>query len=101
MDDTVKTVVRTITEAIRPVKVFLFGSRAEGNAKEDSDIDLLILYAGPKSPRDVQVHIHRLFPRPGFSLDVFVLTPEDFERQKGVANTLAREVSERGILCHG
>lgn len=101
VDETVEQIVRRIVEAIRPEKVFLFGSRVTGTPTSESDIDLLVLYRGAKTPREVQVDIHRLFERPRFSLDVFVLNPEDFETQKGVANTLAREVNERGLLCYG
>ena len=101
MDELARTVVQVISGAIKPDKIFLFGSRATGSAERDSDIDLLIVYSGPKPKRDIRLQAHRLFERPEFSLDVFVLTPEEFDAQKKVANTLAREVSENGIVCYG
>ena len=101
MDPLVEKVVHTITEAIRPEKIILFGSRAVGETKDDSDIDLVVVCRGPKSKREIQLEIHNLFEHPDFSLDVFVLTPEELEREKGLANTLAREVSERGVVCYG
>ena len=101
MDPLVDRIVRKIVEAIHPDKVILFGSRAQGTSDGDSDIDLVIVYSGPRSKRDVQVHIHKLFSHPDFSLDVFVLTPEELEAQRGVANSLAREVAERGLTCYG
>jgi len=101
MDKTVENIVARIAQAIRPDKVILFGSRATEKPGSNSDIDLLVLYRGPKAPREVQLDIHGLFKRPDFSLDVFVLSPEDFDAQKGVANTLACEVSRRGIVCYG
>jgi len=101
MDKTTQKIVTRIAQAIRPQKVFLFGSRATGTQDSDSDIDLLVLYDGPKAARELQCDIHRLFSRPGFSLDVFVLSPEDYDTQKSVANTLACEVSRHGILCYG
>ncbi len=101
MDKLVASVVDTISEAIRPAKIILFGSRATGDAASSSDIDLVLLYSGPKTKREVRLETHRLFERPNFSLDVFVLTPEEYDSQKHVANTLAREVSETGIVCYG
>ena len=101
MDELVASVVDTISKTIRPAKIILFGSRAAGNAAPDSDIDLLLLYSGPKTKREVRLETHRLFERPDFSLDVFVLTPEEYDSQKNVANTLAREVSETGVVCYG
>ena len=101
MDKLVASVVDTISEAIRPTKIILFGSRATGSASSGRDIDLLLLYSGPRTKREVRLEAHRLFERPDFSLDVFVLTPEEYDSQKNVANTLAREVSETGVVCYG
>jgi len=101
MDPLVAKVVGKIAQSVRPDRIILFGSRARGEGREDSDIDLLVVYSGPRSKRELQVGIHRLFPHPEFSMDVFVLTPQELEEQKRIANTLAREVSERGIVCYG
>lgn len=100
-DPLVAKVVRRIARSVKPERVILFGSRASGQAGEDSDIDLVVVYSGSKTKREVQVGIHKLFPNPDFSMDVFVLTPEELESQKTVPNTLAREVSERGVICYG
>jgi predicted nucleotidyltransferase len=97
----VKEIVQRIADHIRPEKIILFGSRAQGKASSESDIDLLIVYAGSKSKREVKLEIHGLFEHPQFSMDVFVLTPEELETQKGIANTLAREVTERGEVFYG
>lgn len=97
----VDEIVQRIADHIRPEKIILFGSRARGKASPESDIDLLIVYAGPKSKREVKLEIHGLFEHPDFSMDVFVLTPQELETQKAIANTLAREVTERGVVFHG
>jgi predicted nucleotidyltransferase len=101
MDPQVEKVVNRISQTLKPEKVFLFGSRVQGVITKDSDIDLVVIYSGPKSRREVLLDIHRLFKHPDFSLDVFVMTPLDFETQKRIPNTLAREVSERGVVCYG
>jgi len=100
-DPLVERVVRRISETIKPDRIILFGSRAQGRARPESDIDLVLIYSGPQSKRDLKVAVHRLFPRPDFSMDVFVLTPQELESQQHVANTLAREVTERGVVCYG
>jgi len=100
-DPLVERVVRRIARSAKPERVILFGSRASGQPREDSDIDLVVVYSGSKTKREVQVGIHKLFPNPDFSMDVFVLTPEELESQKTIPNTLAREISERGVVCYG
>lgn len=94
-------VVEKIADGMRPEKIYLFGSRVSGGAGPDSDVDVLLVYSGNESPHEVQLKAQRLFRPASFSLDVFVLSRDTFEAQKRVANTLAREVSETGILCYG
>ncbi len=94
-------VVEKIAAAVHPEKIYLFGSRASGAAERESDVDVLLVYAGNEAPREIQIKTQRLFRKPAIPLDVFVMSPEEFESQKRVANTLAREVFETGILCHG
>lgn len=101
MDALVEKVTSKIAEAIHPDKIILFGSRAIGAATGESDIDLVVVYSGPKSKREVRLAVHRLFDHPDFSLDLFVFSPDELERQKKYANTIAREISERGVVCYG
>lgn len=101
MDPVVERVVRRIAQSVKPDKIILFGSRASGKVREDSDIDLLVIYSGPTPRRELQIGIHKLFRHPDFSMDVFVMTAQEFEAQKTIANTLAREVAERGVVCYG
>ncbi|MFQ5779361.1 MAG: nucleotidyltransferase domain-containing protein [Nitrospiria bacterium] len=99
-DDLVNKIVKKIAEEIRPDRIILFGSRALGNAQEESDVDLLLIYSGPKSKREIKLDVYHLFPHPDFSIDLFVLSPEELNQQKRIAKTLAREASERGVVCY-
>jgi predicted nucleotidyltransferase len=100
-DPVVERVVKIIAEAIHPQKIILFGSRATGTARPDSDLDLVVIYAGEKSKRQVKLDIHRLMEPESLPMDLFVLSPEEMQRQRHVANTLAREVAERGVTVYG
>lgn len=100
-DPVVERVVKIIAEAIHPQKIILFGSRAMGTARPDSDLDLVVVYAGKKSKRQVKLDIHRLMEPESPPIDLFVLSPEELLRQRHVANTLAREVAERGVTIYG
>lgn len=101
MDALVEKVTAKIAEAIHPDKIILFGSRAKGNATPESDVDLVVIYSGPKTTREIEVEIQMLFLDRDFSMDLFVMRPDILERQKKVVNTLGSEVSERGIVCYG
>ena len=100
-DPLVERVTRRIAEAIKPDRIILFGSRAAESARPDSDIDLVVVYSGPKSKRELKLEIHALFEHYDFSMDLFVLSPDEIRRQEHVANTLAREIRDRGVVVYG
>ncbi len=39
---------------IHPDQIILFGSRAIGTTYKDSDVDLLLIYSGPKPKRELK-----------------------------------------------
>jgi predicted nucleotidyltransferase len=101
MNPEVQAIAQRIADSVHPERIILFGSQGTGQAGPDSDIDLLLIYKGPLSKRDVKLAVRRLFRRPEFSLDLFVLSPEEYERQRNVPSTLGHLVSREGVVCHG
>lgn len=101
MDPIVQSVVSRIVEIVHPRQVILFGSRARGDARPDSDIDLLIVHDGPGAPRDVQLELRRRLPSPGLPLDLVVMSSHELATHRHVANSLAREAGETGVVCYG
>lgn len=95
------SISQRIVEAVHPTRIYLFGSRATGDAQSDSDVDLLVVYDGPMNTREAQMAIRRALRDRDFSLDLIVTSTYKFERYKHVVNTLAKEVNEKGILIYG
>jgi predicted nucleotidyltransferase len=77
----VNEISKRIVEEIHPEKVILFGSYANGNPTENSDVDLIIVNKTrlPKHKRGIE--IRRLFYRQLIPLDIKVYTPEEFENE--------------------
>jgi len=93
-------IIDRIVESVHPYKIYLFGSRARGTEREDSDIDLLIIadMEGPRHRRSLS--IHGLFPRRDFGMDVLVFKPDEFERQKVLVNSISYIVSKEGKIVY-
>jgi predicted nucleotidyltransferase len=74
-------VVGRIVDLYDPDTVYLFGSYAKGNAREDSDVDLLVVKPTtlPRSRRGRDVVA--MLSGVGFSLDVLFLTPQEVEAE--------------------
>ena len=78
-EDLLQEVVRRMLAVGAPDKIVLFGSRARGDARADSDLDLLIIEASDlprykRSSRYLRALVG-LFP----AKDVVVWTPEEVE----------------------
>ena len=94
-------VVRRVRQAGSPHKIVLFGSRGRGDARPDSDLDLLILEDSElpryqRSPRYYHV-LTGLFP----SKDIVVYTPEEVQEWSGVPNAFVTVALREGRVLYG
>ena len=96
----IEDLVKKVVEQIHPNKIYLFGSRAKGSARSESDIDLLIIadMAGSKHQRSLA--IRKLFPNRRFSLDVLVYNQQEFEQESEIPNTIGYTVAHEGKLLY-
>lgn len=76
-----ETILHRIIQGYRPLRVILFGSRADGRPDKDSDLDLLIIKDTEERPWERARHVRRLLrgTRRETPLDLVVLTPAEVE----------------------
>ena len=93
-------VVRRLVEAFDPVAVYLFGSRARGDAGQDSDYDLMLVLADDnervRSRQDVwqTARSRRIFVNP------FLIRAQSFAWRRREVGTLEYEVQVDGIRLY-
>ena len=95
--------VAAIVEAADPEQVILFGSRARGDARPDSDVDLVVVEAEPFGPgRSRLAEINRLMRALGglgVAKDVLVYSLDEVEYWRdSLNNVLARALREGRVL---
>jgi predicted nucleotidyltransferase len=100
IDALVDAVVDRIAKEVSPRRVILFGSRARGNARPDSDIDLLLICDNCGNKRELKRQVRRLFPLPTFGMDLFILTTGEYERQRHIPATVGRAAELEGVVCY-
>jgi len=95
----IRTVGRRIAREFRPQRVILFGSYAQGTAREDSDIDLLVImpFDGTGFRQSLEI-LNRLDLR--LPVDLIAYRPEDADRRYAEGDPLVREALDRGKVLY-
>jgi excisionase family DNA binding protein len=77
LDPWLPMIVGRIVRVANPAKIVLFGSRARGDAREDSDYDLLVIVDAASNRRALRIAIRRSFDDLAVAADVVVATAEE------------------------
>ncbi len=100
-----RQMVEVIVRERSPEVIILFGSRARGNARPDSDVDLLVIETQPFSPqRSRRKEVARLqMALRGLPLskDILLYSREEFEHWKHSLNHLIGRAGREGRVLHG
>ena len=100
MAQIIESVVQKIVAGYAPEKVILFGSYAHGEADEDSDLDLLVVMDTELPPLEQYVRIRRVINHQDLPVDIFVITPEEFEETKDVIGGIAYAPAKYGRVLY-
>lgn len=100
-DPILAEIVRRVVAAYEPERVYLFGSKARGENRPDSDYDLLLVVPddAPPERRDSDLG-YRALRGTGIGADIVVWTHSAFERRRHVLCSLPATVLREGELLH-
>lgn len=87
---------RLAAAACSPARVVLFGSRARGDARENSDLDFLVIESHLGSKLDEMVRLRDALPPLGVPVDVVVVSEEEASRRERVPSTLVHRALREG-----
>ena len=97
--------VDTIVREASPEAIILFGSRARGDARPDSDIDLLIIETEPFSPqrsrRKEAARLYMALRGLAISKDILLYSRDEFEHWKNSINHVVGRALREGKVLHG
>jgi predicted nucleotidyltransferase len=95
-------ILRRLVDAYRPVRVYLFGSEARGDAGDDSDLDLAVIVrddasasqTAPTAAAEALWGLDR-------GADVVVFRESDFAARRVVVASLPWTIEREGRLLYG
>ena len=102
-DDLLGRMVQTIVEEVDPEQVILFGSRARGDHRDNSDLDLIVIEAEPFGPgrsrRREMARLYEALSGFGVPADLLVYSRADVDYWRDSLNhVLARALREGRVL---
>jgi len=94
-------IVRRIVEALNPDRIILFGSRARGDARPDSDYDLLVVKDTTERTLLLEQAAYRAMLGANTGpVDILVETPDRVKRLETANGTVFPEVFKEGKLVY-
>ncbi|MDI6809841.1 MAG: nucleotidyltransferase domain-containing protein [Candidatus Eisenbacteria bacterium] len=94
--------VRRLRGSMPAERIYLFGSRARGEATEESDFDFLVVVQDSPLPRyKREQQAFRALCDIGIAKDVLVFTRREFEKGLAVVTSLPATVAREGRLIYG
>ena len=100
-DPRLSGIVKCLVETYQPLRIYLFGSQARGEARFDSDYDLLMVVPddAPPDRRRSKLAYNCLWGA-GIAADVLVWTEGSFARRSSVITSLPATVIREGSLIY-
>jgi HEPN domain-containing protein/predicted nucleotidyltransferase len=84
-----------------PEKIIVFGSRARGEARATSDLDLLVVLESVAGDGDVQVAMRDALHGLPVAFDVFAISREDLDRTADAVGSFVYPVVREGTVIYG
>ncbi|MGL1893388.1 MAG: nucleotidyltransferase domain-containing protein [Spirochaetaceae bacterium] len=102
-DKTLDQIRDIIIKTVHPDKIILFGSRATGKNRDDSDYDIFVIKSGITNERVVSADIYMalLDIEVGNSVDIVASSPEKFEKNKDNPYMIYNDVDNQGVTIYG
>lgn len=94
----VDQIKETLKAEYHPVRLFLFGSRANGTAKENSDYDFVMVVPNPKKSSIDEMSKARslIFKEHDISADIFIYSEKEFDEWKDEFNSIPETALNTG-----
>ena len=100
MDTSLQEMIHRILAAGNPQKIILFGSRARGDARPDSDYDLLLIEASDLPRFKRAARYRRALVGLAPAKDILVWTPEEVAEWREVPNAFITAALSEGVVLY-
>jgi len=100
LNRTLSDMVMRMCKAGSPKKIILFGSRARGDARIDSDIDLLVVEASDLPRYKRAARYRKAVAGLAIAKDIVVWSPQEIEEWQSVPNAFITTIIREGNVIY-
>lgn len=93
-------IVRRIVQVIDPEKVILFGSRARGDTRPDSDFDLMVIKESNEPRYRRSAPLYTALADLPVEVEIMVYTPEEVRQWEAVEEAFATTAIREGRVLY-
>lgn len=95
-----ESIISKVLEVITPDKIILLGSHARGDARPDSDYDLLVITKDPRNELKIAQDIYEKLYNINAAVDIIVKTPESLEKSRKRFVSVVKQALQEGIVVY-
>lgn len=100
-DPALAEIVRRLVEAYQPTKIYLFGSKARGDAGPDSDYDIMVVVPSSDEPSYRRARqAYEILRGIGTAVDVLVWTRDAFDKRLHLKASFPSTIVREGNLLY-
>lgn len=93
-------VTERIVHKANPKLIIIFGSVARHEAKDDSGLDILVVFDEPVDEKKMYYDLSGLFIGLNLSFDMVIMSYEDFTHYKDMTQSFTHEIVSTGEVVY-
>ncbi len=99
-EDVIPELVTVIVRNFRPLRIILFGSRARGDHRPSSDVDLLVVLPEAPDKRALAAGIRDDLANIPVAKDIIVTTPQEIDEERELVGSLLHHALRDGKVLY-